>query len=827
MSLICNSGDGFRQHFKALYYYSNYLKTAISNIINNHILVLPEFDFSIGEGSDVLGAFHYYSIGDIFTFLSFLIPNKYLHLYYDGTIFVRLFIAGITFICLCNYFGRKEDPTLIGSVIYLFTNFSLLTICGHIFFLNVLIYLPLIIIGVEKILKDESKKVMILGVTFCSLSNIYFFYVVALTVVIYVVCRLALLEEPIKEKISYFLNIAISAIIGTMISCVAFLPIAYMMLGSSRSFNPNVFSFLYPVDTYLRLYSSFYIGSVDGYFGGYSTLGILSVIYICERKDKKILQYFLAIILIACIFPFFGQLFNVMLYPSDRWMFSISLLMAYCATLLLENLNEIALNPKKYFLISVLYSISTIIIDSVRWQIHTLYFICVLAILLGIKFINKKYWRLYIGGITLVMVLFNILYYYSPLWWDYSRKGTPISLASNVYSNEAEYIDKIEDDSFWRYAGDNLETNSSILTNHSQSQYYWSVANRNVIEFRKDMGLSDHNDHHYDSYDDRLSLLSLSSAKYFAVKNDEEVMIPYGYDFYKSDGDYLVYSSTNSLPLIYGYSHFISEDSYEKLSILEKQRIMLESAIIEENLSQSLMVGDSKKVIPVDFEIKTSEGISLLNNKIVSGDGEQFIDISFFASNLSEYYLCILNLDSSLTADIDIKIGDINKAIQFKDKTHTRYAGRHDFLINLGVYENESVEIKINIPKGEFTYDLLEIESIDIASQINDINKLNSITIDDLKIDNDKVTSNVLLDENKLVCLSIPYSNGWIGMVDGKEADIIRINKQYMGFMLEKGAHTIELTYRTPLLKEGMYLSFLGVILFIFVMLREKKRRNQ
>ena len=49
--------DGWEQHYKSLIYYSQYLRDFFKNIFINHQFVIPQWDFAIGEGSDVIGTF--------------------------------------------------------------------------------------------------------------------------------------------------------------------------------------------------------------------------------------------------------------------------------------------------------------------------------------------------------------------------------------------------------------------------------------------------------------------------------------------------------------------------------------------------------------------------------------------------------------------------------------------------------------------------------------------------------------------------------------------------------------------------------------------------
>ena len=49
-ALIWNS-DGWTQHYRALIYYSDYLKDIFRHLFQEHKLVIPDWDFYIGEGS--------------------------------------------------------------------------------------------------------------------------------------------------------------------------------------------------------------------------------------------------------------------------------------------------------------------------------------------------------------------------------------------------------------------------------------------------------------------------------------------------------------------------------------------------------------------------------------------------------------------------------------------------------------------------------------------------------------------------------------------------------------------------------------------------------
>lgn len=74
-TLIINS-DGWRQHFAAFVYFGKYGREILETLFETHKFVLPQWDFSIGLGSDILTTLHFYAIGDPLDLLSIACPAK-------------------------------------------------------------------------------------------------------------------------------------------------------------------------------------------------------------------------------------------------------------------------------------------------------------------------------------------------------------------------------------------------------------------------------------------------------------------------------------------------------------------------------------------------------------------------------------------------------------------------------------------------------------------------------------------------------------------------------------------------------------------------------
>ena len=127
------------------------------NFFVGHSFLIPQWDFAIGEGSDILQALNYYVIGDPFAFFSFLFPSHLMYIYYSEMCIVRIYCAGLAFIYLCKGLGHSDKtPILAGAFMYAFCYWAFYNCARHPYFINPLVWFPLIIAGVEKIIQGKQ-----------------------------------------------------------------------------------------------------------------------------------------------------------------------------------------------------------------------------------------------------------------------------------------------------------------------------------------------------------------------------------------------------------------------------------------------------------------------------------------------------------------------------------------------------------------------------------------------------------------------------------------------------------------------------------------------
>lgn len=187
-SMIWN-GDGYKQHYQALVYFGRWGREILRNIFVRHTFEIPLWDFAIGYGSDILTAFHYYVIGDPLNLLSIAVPSAYTEYLYGILIVIRLYLAGISFSLYCFEMKKSRQAALVGTLNYVFCSFLICAAYTHPFFINPMIYLPLLLIGAERIFHKKKTVLFTVMVFVSAISNFYFFYTLAFAVCFYVVIR--------------------------------------------------------------------------------------------------------------------------------------------------------------------------------------------------------------------------------------------------------------------------------------------------------------------------------------------------------------------------------------------------------------------------------------------------------------------------------------------------------------------------------------------------------------------------------------------------------------------------------------------------------------
>ena len=96
-----------------------------------------------------------------------------------------------------------------------------------------------------------------------------------------------------------------------------------------------------------------------------------------------------------------------------------------------------------------------------------------------------------------------------------------------------------------------------------------------------------------------------------------------------------------------------------------------------------------------------------------------------------------------------------------------------------------------------------------------DAEELNSTAATGFTTDNRGFSCTVVRDKKSLVFFSVPYDEGWSATVDGKRAEIEKVNVGFMAVVVEPGTSVIRFDYTTPGLDAGIYITLVSIIVFL------------
>ena len=99
--------------------------------------------------------------------------------------------------------------------------------------------------------------------------------------------------------------------------------------------------------------------------------------------------------------------------------------------------------------------------------------------------------------------------------------------------------------------------------------------------------------------------------------------------------------------------------------------------------------------------------------------------------------------------------------------------------------------------------------------------------MEDIQINDNKLTGNINVTDDGYMVLSIPYDKNFIVKIDDNVVDYELVNSGFVGFKINKGNHNIELTYVNSKKTLGIISSSIGLLcLFILIIFNLKNYKS-
>ena len=870
-SFIWGAGveDGLSQHFSALAYYGEALREFFRNLLAGHPKLVM-WDMSLGYGADILSTLNYYAIGDPLNLLYGFVSPKNTETMYDFMILLRMYLAGITFIMYARKMKKRSYGTVIGALVYVFSGFCFRLGLRHPFFINPMIYFPLLCLGIEKIYQRERPYVFIFAVCVSAMSNYYFLYMLTIFAVIYAWIRFYKYTEENKIK-NFFLTIlkfGIYYTLGIAMAAVILLPSVIGFLGNGRYGKGVDWKSLivYPGKYYLLFIENF-IGY--GNMGSNTNAGYLPIVGIVvlftlfsqRMKHKKYRVAFIASI-IALILPIFGYAFNGFSYANNRWAFALSFIVAlltaemYPRLFVMSKRQQIGIRAG-----IIIYTVFCIIVNASGEEIlknKGIMAACGLIVVFYILLLifqrlgydaQKRIVRVSMAILLLISVGVHGYYRFDPKGYAYTQEFMDQGQAYRTLKEDnIRMLSKVNDPSVYRVHAEGYRYKNYGLINHLNTiSGYYSITAKCVTDTIK--GYDTLGMQYADKYkgvDQRLGLLSLAGVKYITVAHNSQVAkdvsskgdVPYGVEKQSKKGNITLYKNKYALPFAYAYDSYMTEQQYEQLNGIGKEQAMLAQIILNQYPADKEIQHNEQRNDP---DIQT---ISLPETRISSPKGKKYADITVPVEKDKETYLYFKNLvyqgkkngdDNFIltgrkgTKGILVTQNDVQQKIHIQSTFNPYYFGRKDYIVKINHQTSKAKEkVRLNfLSPGEYEFDdisLIIVPKKDVLARLKE-RKENSMK--QIQYEGNHFRGVYHAKKDQILCVTIPYSKGWKATVNGNRTKIYKANGMFMGIIMKKGTQSVKLDYETPGLKIGAWISLAAWIgLGIYGLYFEKYRKK-
>lgn len=628
--------DGARQHYTAFVYLGEWIRSIVTGSIASGSLTVPLFDFSIGYGSDIVSTFSYYGLGEPLVWLSALCPSRYAEYLYSALIVVRLYLAGLSFLCFTRYLKLNPVASTIGSIAYVFSYWGLSAGIRHPFFLVPLIFLPLCLLGAEKILRKEKPTCFIVSTFLAALCSFYFFYMLFIAIFLYVLLRFvfATHDNAVREFAHLFLRFLLYGVTAFMMAGVLMGPVLCSLAASSRS-GAEILDSAYSLTYYEKLFSCALITPTNpGNWAhiGVSAPSILGTVLLFVHKGHRELKVGIILMIAALCLPEAGRALNGMSFASNRWCW----MLVFAVCLALPVMWEHILKPKKRDTIAVALFFVIALVLNCKFEFVEAGSVVSAITLLGISVFvlmetrmtqrrnrpeglvrddgaqslskiesspskkegvsptprlssatlrtNRNNRRMYsycsIMLATLIVVGcgLNAYYRFDSSEFRYAKQFVDAGKAAAfTKSNDAVRAKNAIDEkgTFERFESTSHNNNIAMSSKMPSVGFYWSLCNGTISDYLIDMSVNEVRSFAYYGLNQRTFLEELANVGYFS---GPEANKPYGFERIGKT----LSENQSTLPFGYTYDSSIDPDTYKSLNPLQKQETLMQSVVFND-----------------------------------------------------------------------------------------------------------------------------------------------------------------------------------------------------------------------------------------------------
>lgn len=746
------------------------------------------YSWDIGMGTNFTALYAYYLASPSNWFIV-LFPQKYMIEIMNVIIILKLCLSSLTFTYyISKHFNTRKCTIALFGMFYALSGF-VAAYSWNIMWLDCLVLLPLIILGLERLVNENHCFLYCITLGLCIYTNYYIAIMVCISVVLYFIVLMAAYKGTRRPVIyvKKFLNFAIYSLLAGGLAACLLLPefYAFTLSASNNIEFPKKLSLYFSI---LNIVTRHLINvpvhlGLDHYPNIYCSVAVLLLfpLYVMDKKvdlREKIGKSALVLIFLTAFnlnipnFIWHGFHFPNSLPCRQSFIYVFFLLaMCYEALSHLKSMTTKQLGGALWIAIGILLFIEQVFTVDETYDFTIVYisgaFILVYALIMLIHL--KHEFKVPV----IIFIAFSLCIIECTINMDSTGIGTTSRSSYLLDYDAVKTVTQTvadDDSSFYRMDKKfgSRSNNDGAWHNYHSISTFSSTSNGAMEEFFGELGF----EHSFNAYKYNGATLvteSLFSVKY-AISNRILTESPLRSYYTGSDGEF-IYKNNYTLPI--GFMTYNDPYGWEADSAND--------AGIENQNSL----------------IKNLTGIS----NVFTLTYENATDASFEVKPVKAGHLYMIVRNTSC----DTVTATINSSeYTYKDLK------KGGTIIDLGYATPDD----IIVISGDTSMNA-SVYTLESSRFIEAFNILNNNSLNVSEFTNNKITGTVNASKDATLICSIPYDNGWSVYIDGKKAETNDIYGALISVNVPAGDHTVTLKYMPVNFILGCIITSLCIIILI------------
>lgn len=754
-----------------------------------------------------------------------MIATPGLQYWADVTVFVSIIRLTIILLLTTYYFrtvGVKTRFAYIGAVIYSISILYFRHVTYWEFFADAMLFLPLLLIGAERIMRHGKPLMFIIAVGLSMMDNFYFAYINFLLTFIYIVFRWFIsLQANEWKKRRQVVQFVVGGLLGAAMSAPFFVPAVY---GYLNNFRP-------PFEGDIPLLDMTENILFNGKMVILPAFAIIALFLFPLYKNKLFRLFAIMMITLSILHasPIIGSLFNGFSAPQYRWEHMLMLVAGGVVAVALQRLKEV---QWKHALVAVLVAIGVYVLvsnldlygktslysDSILVMAMVIF---VLVLLAKIPQLRDWDYMLYASIVLATLITVN-LFQYEKLTHDNTKvdqlkgQGIPQSFfTSDAYNAEVPRelihdLTQAEADPLARFDWMiGTRNNTPIVQDFLGTSSYSSILNQHLLHFYWDnlaIDMGRESVSRYAGFGGRANLYSLVNTVY-AVRPEKGNPIPYGFKEVEDRQGFRAFENSHRLPFVRTTNRVFTEEELTNAPVLAREQAMLSGVVLEEFDEASEPTPQVKNIID-EMSIQPVRATYKDDKLVVTGeDGGMDLQVSDRKLLKEDTYVSFYLKRDTSDVGFRMKVNDYKTT---RKRTDSIYRTRvNDITIRV---PSEEI-IRIRVPEGSYTMSDLAVYAEDYTTLKQA--QLLSAERPDSEVEWSGGRAHVELNntENEsFAVMPIPFEKGWTATVNGEKTPVLKANYAFTGIEIEPGENLIELSYQPPYFGPSVMIAILGLV---------------